>query len=234
MKTARYFVIFLAIISMSLVACQKKARQKPRISGYTRGPAPGDTQPDINNDGTKQTGALPYGVNPWDTIVPRGQGFLVARNSDGSDGTESMAKALASATVSPDEIGQIMAGDVVIYGLLKLNGNCQSGSANIDSALSLFGIVIWDSIALQDGGQTVPPVPIAIFPGYNNAQFSGGMNNGNLSIQMSDSFGTLHLNAYLNGNTLLGTLSFQNNSNYGGAAGSFDLNISAGSLLTCN
>lgn len=140
---------------------------------------------------------------------------------------ESDVKNFLSATINPDEVGQINAASSV-----KFMGTVKTDSAgNVISGSQLY-FTITDSFAAQGGfdsyGNVYKPITLT-FDQNSGAQFSGQINKqtGLMSINVRDSYGTLQLTGIVDAQSFSGTISYQNtqhilgNSPAGGTLGQF-------------
>ncbi|OFZ29278.1 MAG: hypothetical protein A2622_07625 [Bdellovibrionales bacterium RIFCSPHIGHO2_01_FULL_40_29] len=168
------------------------------------------------------TTTCPQGTTGIGTIYDNGQ--QAQMTLDSSSGTfESRVKALLSATISPDEIGQISSSPtdstgVRFQGMVRVDGN-----GMVVAAQSKMLIKVYDSFVLNaqldPNGTAYEPVAIEFLP-TNGSTITGQFNlqTGDGYMSFKDSYGEVRFDGRLDAQTFSGVVRFQNTRNVNGGA----------------
>lgn len=179
----------LLFVALGLSACAKKEGSATRVAGRSNGAAPIPNTPNSCSTGQTNVGNI-YGTN---------YNF------------ENEVKAFASATLSPDQLGQIgyqlgSPTGVDFYGTFQFDSNGQIVAQN-----SNLRIEIIDSYAVSQNGQ--PPLVGRYVIGMQQA-FSGTIQRGSsmspFTVTFKDEFGEITFNGSIQNGFATGTVTYRN------------------------
>lgn len=204
-------VLLLTIIALMFNGCNPNKESAKRTSGALRTNVAGTTT------GTFTQSYCGNNLSSIGTIYD--QGTQASLYTTGN--FEARVKGLLSATIDPNEIGQISSSPsdqtgVRFQGQIKIETN---GTVNLAQTKIL--IKVYDSFVLQsatDGTNQYQPIPIE-FTSASSGQFN--MQTGSGYVIFKDQYGEIRFDGNLSGEYLSGQVSFVNSVNVtGGSAAS--------------
>lgn len=204
-------VLLLTIVALTFASCNPKKESAKRTSGVRSAIVAATT------NGAFTQSFCGNNLSSIGTIYD--QGTQASLYSTGN--FESRVKGLLSATIDPNEVGQISSAPsdqtgVRFQGTIKVESN---GTVNLQQTKIL--IKVYDSFVLQsatDGSNQYQPIPIE-FTSAAAGQFN--MQTGSGYVIFRDQYGEVRFDGNLSGEYLSGQVSFANSTNVtGGSAAS--------------